>query len=180
MKRAIFVAVAAVLISVGAIPAASAKAAPYCGITWGSLPKTAGPASSPSRYLTNVRTGQHTCYDRMVFDLNGTTAAGYDVRYVSNVYAEGSGMLIPLSGGAKLRIILKAPSYNSSGMPTYPAVSGQKLPYVNLSGYKTFRDAKFAGSFEGQTTIGLGVRARLPFRVFTETNRIVVDVAHYW
>jgi hypothetical protein len=42
-----------------------------------------------------------------------------------------------------------------------------------------------AGSFEGQTTIGLGVRARLPFRVFTldgpgNGSRIVIDVAHHW
>ena len=40
-----------------------------------------------------------------------------------------------------------------------------------------------AGSFEGQTTIGLGVRARLPFRVFVlagpgSGSRLVVDVAH--
>ena len=41
-----------------------------------------------------------------------------------------------------------------------------------------------AGSFEGYTTIALGVRARLPHRVFTlydaSTNRsrLVIDVAH--
>ena len=38
---------------------------------------------------------------------------------------------------------------------------------------------------ESQATIGLGVRARLPFRVFTLTgpgsgSRLVVDVAHRW
>ncbi len=51
---------------------------------------------------------------------------------------------------------------------------------VNLAGYRTFQDTRFAGSFEGDTQIGLGVRARLPFRVFQEGNRIVVDVAHDW
>jgi hypothetical protein len=180
MKRFILTAAAAILITVGAVPAASASAAPYCGISWGSLAKTAGPSTSPTSYLTNIRTGQHDCYDRMVLDLNGTTAAGYDVRYVSNVYADASGQLIPLSGGAKLQIVLKAPAYNSSGTATYPGVTGQKLPGVNLTGYQTFRDAKFAGSFEGRTTIGLGVRAQLPFRVTTETNRVIIDVAHYW
>jgi hypothetical protein len=54
------------------------------------------------------------------------------------------------------------------------------LPGVNLAGYQTFREAKFAGSFEGQTSVGLGVRARLPFRVFTLDSRLVVDVAHRW
>jgi len=181
MKRIIVAALAAVLISVGVLPVASAGAAtPYCGITWGSLAKTAGPVSSPGKHLTNVRTGQHDCYDRMVLDLDGTTATGYSIKYVSNVYADGSGQLVPLNGGAKLQIVLRAPAYNTSGTPTYPATTGQKLPGVSLTGYQTFRDAKFAGSFEGETIVGLGVRAQLPFRVFTETNRVIIDVAHYW
>jgi hypothetical protein len=43
----------------------------------------------------------------------------------------------------------------------------------------------WAGSFEGQTTIGVGVRARLPMRTFVLSStgggyRVVVDVAHRW
>lgn len=154
-----------------------ASAAPYCGITWGSLPKNGGVMSTAP--LTNIRTGQHECYDRMVFDFSGS-ASGYRVEYVANVYADGSGQLIPLSGGAKLQIVALAPAYDTNGNPTYPGVVGQRLPGVNLAGYQTFRDAKFAGSFEGQTTVGLGVRARLPFRVFTLGDRLVIDVAHRW
>jgi hypothetical protein len=156
---------------------AQASAAPYCGITWGSLPKSGGVMSTAP--LTNIRTGQNNCYDRMVFDFSGS-ASGYRVQYVDNVYADPSGMLIPLSGGAKLQIVALAPAYDSSGHSTYPGVVGHTLPRVNLSGYQTFRDAKFAGSFEGQTTVGLGVRARLPFRVFTLDSRLVIDVAHQW
>ena len=36
-----------------------------------------------------------------------------------------------------------------------------------MAGYSTFRQVAWAGTFEGQTTLALGVRARLPFRVFT-------------
>ncbi len=57
---------------------------------------------------------------------------------------------------------------------------GQPLPGVNLSGYRTFQDAEFAGSFEGQSQFGLGVRARLPFRALQLDGRLVVDVAHTW
>lgn len=177
MKKRMILAVVGVLLTFG-LAGSSASAAPYCGITWGSLAKTA--SASTTRPLTNIRTGQHDCYDRMVFDLSGTGATGYSVRYVSNVYADGSGMLIPLSGGAKLQVVINAPAYDSTGKPTYGGITGAKLPGVNLTGYKTFRDAKFAGSFEGQTTVGLGVRAQLPFRVFTTDNHVVVDVAHYW
>ena len=175
--------IAAVVMSLGLLVVGVAPvnaAAPYCGITWGSTSKTAAD-TTVGEELTGVRTGRQSCYDRIVFDVNGP-ASGYDVRYVSNVYADGSGQLVPLKGGAKLRVILKTPAYNEAGQTTYKATVGQALPGINLAGYQTFRDARYAGSFEGQTSIGVGVRARLPFRVLhlTGPNRIVVDVAHYW
>jgi hypothetical protein len=40
----------------------------------------------------------------------------------------------------------------------------------------------YAGSFEGQTTTAIGVRARLPYRVSVTEDRgyqhIIVDIAH--
>ena len=56
---------------------------------------------------------------------------------------------------------------------------------LDPAGYRTFRHVAWAGSFEGQSTLGLGVRARLPFRVFLldgpgTGSRMVVDVAHRW
>jgi hypothetical protein len=43
----------------------------------------------------------------------------------------------------------------------------------------------WGGSFEGYTTIGVGVRARRPFRVFglpgpDTGSRLVIDIAHRW
>lgn len=180
MKKLLLTLAVGLLVSVGLLPT-QASAAPYCGITWGSLPKSSNVGGDS---LTNIRTGRfaegpNTCFDRMVFDVRSTTT-GYHVQYVSEVRADGSGQVIPLNGGAKLEIVVHSPSYDSNGNPTYPALTGQKLPGVNLVGYQTFRDAKFAGSFEGQTTVGLGVRAKLPFRVMKLDHRIVVDVAHYW
>jgi hypothetical protein len=54
------------------------------------------------------------------------------------------------------------------------------LPTSSVTGYQTFRQVAWAGTHHGTTSIGLGVRARLPFRVFTLPDRIVVDVAHRW
>lgn len=175
MKKTLIVIFISIFATIGL--SAPTSAAPYCGITWGSLPKSGGAmATNP---LTNIRAGRHDCYDRMVFDFTGV-APGYRVEYVSNVYADASGQLIPLAGGAKLHIVALAPAYNTAGHATYPGVTGNPLPGISLAGYQTFRDAKFAGSFEGQTSVGLGVRARLPFRVFTLDNRLVIDVAHNW
>src|SRR4030095_581167 len=48
---------------------ATAQAAPYCGITWGS---TAKAHSAPDREMVNdIRAGRHACFDRMVVDLGG-------------------------------------------------------------------------------------------------------------
>ncbi len=55
---------------------AGAAAAPYCGITWGSLPKS-DPAMTQSP-LFDVRAGRHDCYDRLVFDLAGPVG-GFNV-----------------------------------------------------------------------------------------------------
>ncbi|RAX49445.1 hypothetical protein DQ353_10305 [Arthrobacter sp. AQ5-05] len=187
MKTRIAAGLAGALLIAGlgtapAAPAATpaAVSAPYCGIAWGSLADSVAGYSSAT--VTNVRTGRHDCFDRMVIDLKGKVK-GYDVRYVSAVYTEGQGRLVPLAGAADLRIVVKAPAYTTSGTPTYyPA---NRLNVGNVAGYTTFRQVAFLGSFEGQSSFGLGVRARLPFRTFvlidaTGTSRLVIDVAHRW
>jgi hypothetical protein len=90
-----------------AVPAQAA--APYCGITWGSLPKQAGNSdpSLPGSELAAVRAGQHACYDRLVLDVTGSArVASYRVAYVSAVRSDGSGAVVPLKGGAFLQISL--------------------------------------------------------------------------
>ncbi|MFD5813141.1 hypothetical protein, partial [Streptomyces sp. NPDC127038] len=152
-----------------------------CPTGWGSLPKSA--ADSDDGSLTDIRTGQHDCYDRMVLDVPtaGTTGIGYTVHYVDAFYQDPSNILIPVSGGAIIEILVSAPSYDpATNSPTYPGRGGQPLPGVDLTGYRTFRDAKFGASFEGVTQVGLGVRARLPFRVTQLSGRLVIDVAHSW
>ena len=70
-----------------------------------------------------------------------------------------------------------------NGVATYPHRPGDHVAPV--AGFKTLRDVVYGGSFEGQTTFAIGVRARLPFRIFvlpsdTGGVRIVLDVAHRW
>lgn len=157
-----------------------ASAATYCGISWGSLAK-ADPDMSAAN-VTGVRTGKQPCFDRLVIDMAGKVA-GYSVQYVPVVTQDPTGFPIPVLGDADLQVVVTAPSYNQAGQPTYEPAAKAELS--NVSGYQTFRQVVFAGSFEGTTSIGLGVRARLPFRVLTLDgpdggSRLVVDVAHHW
>jgi hypothetical protein len=175
---------AVILMAVGLgflAPGPASATTSYCGLVWGSLEKSNPTMSAAS--VTNVRTGQHYCFDRMVVDLNGPVA-GYNVRYVDYVAQDGSGNLVPLRGRAFLHVSVTAPSYDvETGNATYSPTNQAEL--TNVAGYQTFRQVAWAGSFEGYTKIGLGVRARLPFRVFTldgpgSGSRLVVDVAHFW
>ncbi|MFJ4685042.1 hypothetical protein [Streptomyces sp. NPDC088789] len=163
-----------------AAPAATASTASACPTGWGSLDKTRTATTTAS--VTDVRTGRQDCYDRMVIDVPGAgTGLGHLVRYVDRLHQDGSGTHIPVGGGAILEVRVAAPAYApATGEATYPGRPGKPLPGVSLTGYRTFQDARFVGSFEGETQIGLGVRGRLPFRVQVLTDRVVVDVAHSW
>ncbi|MDP9983378.1 hypothetical protein J2W14_002799 [Pseudarthrobacter oxydans] len=172
----------AILMAVGSglVAPGPAAATPYCGLVWGSLMKT--DAAMSQAQVTNVRTGQHYCFDRLVLDLNGPVA-GYTVRYVPQVTQDGSGFPVPLRGQAFLQVTANAPAYDENGNATYKPAEPKELS--NVSGYQTFRQVAWAGSYEGYSSLGLGVRARLPFRVFTldgpaAGSRLVVDVAHFW
>jgi hypothetical protein len=184
--RALFLSAAlAVPAMVSAAPANAANVT--CPVVyWGSLPKSA-PADGPTETIVNVRTGAHACYDRLVVDINGSGPVGYDIRYVDTVYTEGRGDVVALAGGAKIQIVVHAPNYDiNTGQITYtPIDQAHSQQLTNLAGYRTFRQVAFGGSFEGQTTFGLGVRAHLPMRAFVLSGpgagqRLVVDVAHQW
>jgi len=168
-----------VTVAVGSVATASA-AAPYCGITWGSLARAATPSSVAP--IANVRTGRHDCFDRVVFDFDGT-ADGYRVEYVSEFRTDGAGRRLDVAGGAILRVSLAANVFDELGHLHYARADGDHV--ADVRGYQTLRDVVFGGCFEGQTSFGVGVRARLPFRVFTlagpgSKSRIVLDVAHRW
>ncbi|GAA3901634.1 hypothetical protein GCM10023084_62610 [Streptomyces lacrimifluminis] len=163
----------------GAAPAEGSRAAAACPTGWGSGAKGGG--ATGADHLTDIRTGRHECYDRIVFDVPGGDQIDFHVQYVDRFYADPSDQYIPVAGGAILDIRIGAWSYDlDAGVPTYPGKVGKPLPGVNISGYSTFRDTRFGGTFEGQTQVGLGVRARLPFRVIQLDDRVVVDVAHSW
>jgi hypothetical protein len=172
-------AVAVPLSAVGTATAGTA-AAPYCGITWGSVTKQAG--GMPTGELRTVRAGRQACFDRLVFDFAGHPT-GYWVSYVDQVRTPGEpGEVVPLRGGARLQITISL-AYGVRDNFTYQPADGAEL--VDVTGWPTFRQVAWAGTYEGEITVGLGVRARLPFRVFVVSgpgtgSRIVVDVAHGW
>jgi hypothetical protein len=184
-----FVAVAlsvAALAATGVAPAFSAGAveasttttssAVRCpAVTWGSTPETS-PNSTPDA-IVGARAGRHACFDRFVVDIAGAPA-GFDVRYVDAVYFGGAGHRVDLRGGAVLQVIVRAPA---------PGALGQNdTEFVDVTGFRTIRQVAMVDAYDlPEALMGLGIRARLPFRVFvleasSSSSRLVVDVAHHW
>ncbi|MGL5849265.1 MAG: AMIN-like domain-containing (lipo)protein [Phycicoccus sp.] len=161
----------------------TAPATSSCSTAWGSLTKSGGFSDAGIDPLVGgIRAGRHACFDRLVLDVSGVAwgfsdeaILGYDVRYVSTAVQDGSSTPPPVAGGARLAVTVDA---ELSEMAETPSVTG----------FRTFRDVRVANSaVDGQTTLALGVRARLPFRVWTtyydaatDRSKVVIDVAHTW
>jgi hypothetical protein len=170
--------------------AASSPPQPYCGIRWGSQPENHLVSTYTSATIKNLRAGRHACFDRLVVDLGPTRAGlpgrqgnGYQVRYVAEVRPGASGDGVPVRGGAFLAVVVNAAAHDADARPTY--APRDRTNAVGVTGFRTFRQVAFLGTFESQTEIVIGVRARLPFRAFVISgpdggSRLVIDVAHRW
>ena len=158
-----------------AMPGPAAGATPAaCSTHWGT--GTRDRALMVQNRLRDVRVGQHACFDRLVFDLGVGRAPGYHVSYVPAFHAQGSGMLVPTTGHARLLVNVRAPAAAS--------FSASNRHLVGVAGFAEFRQVAGLGSFEGITSIGLGLAATAPFRVLEFRNasnhvELVIDVAHH-
>jgi hypothetical protein len=188
MKRFMRVLLIVLLAATGVTFASPAEAAPYCGIRWGSLAKTAGGTSNGN--FLGVRTGQHACYDRLVIDVAGTIS-GYSVGYTGTKVGErgifdGNSSSGPdLRGRVTLSIRVNLAATDAAGNPTFAPRWHYVAELADVSHYRTFRQVAGGSGYQGYAILGIGVRARLPFRVFTLAgpgggSRIVIDVAHRW
>jgi LPXTG-motif cell wall-anchored protein len=129
------------------------------------------PVGSPK--LITLRAGRHAGHDRVVFQLDGPIPSYYSVRYVPVVRLDGSGDPLRLRGAAFLEVVVRAPTHDEDYRPVLtPTRLRPDLPAL--------REVNAPGSFEGQTTAGIGVTQKVGFRVLELTSpaRIVIDLAH--
>jgi hypothetical protein len=120
--------------------------------------------------LTTLRAGRHAGYDRVVFQLDGPIPY-YSVRYVPQVRLDGSGFPLRLRGAAFLEVVIRAPTHNEHGRPLL-------TPTRLRPEFPALREVNAPAHYEGQTTAGIGVSYRAPFRILELANptRIVIDL----
>jgi hypothetical protein len=125
--------------------------------------------------VTDVRTGRHEGFDRVVFEVDGTGTPGWDVRYVDEATGQGSGDTIPVAGAAILQVTIRGVGYpTETGIEEYDG--SQPLPG---DGTKVVTEVAWDSTFEGTSVAFVGTTAQSPFRVYLLENpaRVVLDVA---
>ena len=159
--------------------AASSASASFCGIYWGSQPKPGNSVFS-SAIVKDVRTGQHACFDRMVVDVQDGPVGRWTASY-----SEADPKWFMARGGANLIIgVSNAVVPSPDGL--HSTAVDDFYEATDVTGYRTFRQVRETDfSPDNGAIYALGVRAHLPFRVFTldgpgSDSRLVIDVAHRW
>jgi hypothetical protein len=119
--------------------------------------------------------GRQDGFDRVVFEIGGRGTPGWNVRFVDEAAAQGSGDPIDVEGGAILQVTLQG-----MGLPFETGADEWSGPDPLTSGdTETVTEVAWDGTFEGTTVAFVGLREQTPFRVYslTDPTRIVLDVA---
>jgi hypothetical protein len=146
------------------------------------FPATLEPAEQASSddaalTLTDVTTGRHDGYDRVVFRFGGTGTPGWMVRSVDRATDDPADTVLDIAGDGTLAVTLLGVQLpTTTGIPEWSGANPILTP-----GYTTLREVNVRGQFEGQELAFLGLdTADRPFRVFAlaDPARVVVDVQH--
>ncbi|PSL58152.1 hypothetical protein B0I31_101368 [Saccharothrix carnea] len=125
--------------------------------------------------LTDIRTGRHADFDRVVLDLAGHRPEFF-IRCVDQLYQDGSGYPVSLPGTYFLEVRLApAAAHDDSGNPTYTGPRQFGTPALT-----NVQAVAITGDFEANLTVGLGLRRDSWHRVFvlSSPTRVVIDVGH--
>jgi len=126
-------------------------------------------------YLTAVRVGEHTGYDRVVFQFSGGLPAVTADR-VAVVYTDPKGTPVALAGQSYLHVVFRGASAVCP-QPMQRTWTGTSVltPY-----YSQLLMVSAAGDFEGYLSFGIGLAAPGSYHIVTLTSpdRVVIDVSH--
>ena len=125
--------------------------------------------------LSNIRTGQHNGFSRVVLDMSGLPTE-YRVREVTGVANCGSGNPISMPGSNEILevTLIGAAAHDENGNPTYTGSRNFATP-----GLSNINRVAFTCDFEATLGIAVGYgNGNSWHRVFTLTspNRLVIDV----
>ncbi len=160
--------------SPSATPTASPTASPQSSLpaftcTSGGL--STSPPQPQVAYISDLRTGAHSGYDRLTVTFsNGMPNGSIDLRTQSGTTftASPSGMQMTLKGSNGLLVIIH-------GSDLHTSYNG---PIDIVTGYSTLVEVRRVEDFEGVVQLGMGINGPACYRAFLLTNpdRLVIDI----
>jgi len=118
--------------------------------------------------VTDVRTGVHDGFERIVYELQGEGLPGWRVGYVDDAVEDPSGESIDVAGDAVLQVVLLG--------TTYPTDVPE--PDEDVLGSGAVREVTRPLTFEGQTQsfVGLDEQRAVRVTLVEDPVRVVIDV----
>ena len=139
-------------------------------------PDSGTPSTGAFLTVTEIRTGHHDGFDRVVFEVDGTGTPGWDVRYVDEAVEQGRGETIPVAGNAILQVTISGVGY-----PTETGID-EVDGSVPVPGHDTevVTEVVWDSTFEGTSVAFVGTTGEVPFRVYLleDPARVVLEVVH--
>ncbi|MFW7414127.1 AMIN-like domain-containing (lipo)protein [Demequina sp. SO4-18] len=139
-------------------------------------PDTAEAGSDSRLSPVDLRFGVHDGFDRIVLDLAGEGAPGWDGRYVEDPTQAASGEPVYLLGEDYLLILVNGVVY-----PTEDGAQDFDGPRsLTPTAGGVVEEVRYGAMFEGQVEVWVGLASDEPFRVFSleDPTRVVIDVQH--
>lgn len=125
--------------------------------------------------LSNIRTGQHPGFNRVVLDLSGLPTE-HRVREVTSVASCASGHPVSMPGSNEILavVLIGAAAHDDNGNPTYTGSRNFATPNLD-----NVRRVALTCDFEATLGVAVGYNNTNSWhRVFTLTspNRVVIDI----
>ena len=134
--------------------------------------KTLRPEVPAQLLVTDVRTGSHAGFDRVVFDLIGEGEPGWFMDYTTTPTQQGSGNTINYEGATALNVNIDGTVY-----PFDLNMEDPQIGTVQGTG-SLVTEVISAGTFEGRSQFVIGLDSEHPYSVtvLQDPHRLVVDV----
>lgn len=134
--------------------------------------KTERPGAPSQLLVTNIRTGKHEGFERVVFDLEGTGTPGWFIDFTDRPTQQGSGNTVKVDGDAALNVNIDGTvlpfevGHDDPGLKTTDGHGGFITQVVPV------------GTFEGRSQFFIGLKGQHAYSVqaLKEPTRLVIDI----
>lgn len=135
--------------------------------------KTMRPSEPSELVVTEMRTGSHEGFDRVVFEMKGEGKPGWYVDYTDQPSQQASGNPIEYHGATALTVNIDGTVY-----PFDLGIEDPSLNRLTPTDGGNITDVISVGTFEGRSQFIIGLNKKVPYsvQVLDNPTRLVIDL----